>query len=487
MSISTGCKYLASAVSMLAVGTAAFALQTPPPAPAPGAVPPGTRPLLQRAVLPGTVAGPVANTSPTNISGAKIHFDATVYDFGKVMAGEQVKHTFYFTNSGREDLVLHNVQGTCSCTVLGDWTRQVKPGDYGQIPVAFNAPNYSYAATKVIQAVCNDLSQPGGVFPLQLKGIVWKPIETIPAAATLLTGPDSPYASATLRITNHLDQLLVLSAPVSSNPLLGAELRTNTFGWDYQLIISNTAPLANLGTQGSINLKTSVTNIPLLAITTYASSRPPLTVVPMRIDLGQPPLATNQLKYLTIINNSTNPVALSEPSVNAAAVNVKAAGAPAPPGDSVKPGSSLEAVDVKITETQRGRYFTILLKFPTGFELPAGQHGSFTIKTTNPRAPLVTVPIYQALHSTPRSASNPAVLRRPASPIPGTMAAVPRPPRPNARPAFFPVSPPARAAGASPTNHVATTNSAGQASPPAEAAAASSTNGPPLPPVPRIP
>ena len=289
MSIWTRCKYLALAVSMLAVGTAAFALQTPPPAPAPGAVAPGTRPLLQRAVLPGTVAGPVANTSPTNISGPRIHFDATVYDFGKVMAGEKVKHTFYFTNSGREDLVLHNVQGTCSCTVLGDWTRQVKPGDYGQIPVAFNAPNYSYAATKVIQAVCNDLSQPGGVFPLQLKGIVWKPIETIPAAATLLTA-----AGFSVRFSHppHYQP----PGPASGALCPGEQqppLRRRAE--DQHLWLGLPAHYLQHGGPGkprhagSINLKTSVTNIPLLAITTYASSRPPLTVVPMRIDLGQPP------------------------------------------------------------------------------------------------------------------------------------------------------------------------------------------------------
>ncbi|MGA2657941.1 MAG: DUF1573 domain-containing protein [Verrucomicrobiota bacterium] len=432
MSIATRLGYLVSTISMLVVGTAAFALEpplpVPGPAPAAGGAPVGTRPLPPGMVLPGTTANPVAGTSPTNISGPKIQFDATVYDFGKVMSGEQVKHTFYFTNTGCQDLILNNVQAACGCTVVGDWARQVKPGDSGHIPVAFNTSNYSYPVTKVIQVICNDRSQSGGAFPLQLKGVVWKPINVIPAAASLLLRSDAPYASATVRITNSLEQLLVLSAPESSNPLFGAELRTNTFGREYQVIISNTAALPPGNLQGHISLKTSVTNIPVIDITAWANSQPPLSVVPMRIDLRQAPLATNQLAYVTIINNGTNPITVSEPSVDAA------------------------AVDVTVTQTQPGRYFTILLKFPTGFELPAGRPGTFTIKTTHPRVPLVKVPIYQAARSAARSAPVPVVLKRPAPPFARPAAVVPQPPRPSAPLAPSPVSLPADTGSASSTN-----------------------------------
>jgi hypothetical protein len=378
--------------------------------------------------LPGTVAIPVAGASPTNVPGPRIQFDATVYDFGKVMAGEQVKHTFYFTNTGCQDLILNNVQGTCGCTVVGDWARQVKPGDSGHIPVSFNTSNYSYPVTKVIQVICNDRSQPGGAFPLQLKGVVWKPINVIPPAASLLLRPDVPYASATVRITNALEQLLVLSPPESSNPLFGAELRTNTFGREYQVIISNTAALPPGSVQGRISLKTSVTNIPVIDITAWANSPPPLSVVPMRIDLRQGPLATNQLAFVTIINNGTNPITLSEPSVDAG------------------------AVEVNVTQNQPGRYFTILLKFPAGFELPAGRPGAFTIKTSHPKVPSVKVPIYQAARWTPRSTPAPVALRRPAPPIPRPATVVPQPPRPNAPLAPSPASLPVDTRSASSTN-----------------------------------
>jgi hypothetical protein len=112
------------------------------------------------------------------------------------------------------------------------------------------------------------------------------------------------------------------------------------------------------------------------------------------------------LRYLTIINNSTNPVALSEPAVDAKDVNIT------------------------ITQSQPGRYFTVVLTFPTGFELPAGQPASFTAKTTHPQFPLVKVPIYQAARPAPAA----LILKRPALLTPAPAAIIPQPPRPLAQP-----------------------------------------------------
>jgi hypothetical protein len=159
-----------------------------------------------------------------------------------------------------------------------------------------------------------------------------------------------------------------------------------------------------------------VPNIPLVDISAYASPQPPVTVWPMRIDLRQAPLATNQLAYLTIINNSTNPISLSEPSVD------------------------VGQVEATITQTQTGRFFTVMLKFPTGFQLAAGRPGKFRVKTTHPKMPLIEVPIYQFAHG----ARGPVGFKRPGPPNPRALtgAAQPQPPRLNGRPVpGFPPAP----------------------------------------------
>ena len=450
MSISARYRYGVSVLSVGLAGTAAFALQAPPPVPAP---PPAAQstPFWTPPPPSNTAAGTLAGAPPAGLPAPKIQFDSPAYDFGKVMSGQPVNHTYYFTNTGSQDLVLNNVQGTCGCTVVTDWARQVKPGASGHISVVFNTANYNTPITKLVTVTCNDRSRPGGVFSLQLKGVVWRPIEAIPPTAALALRPDVPFTSVTIRITNRLDEALILSPPESSNPLLGAELRTNMFGRDYRVVISNTAALPPGTVQGRITLKTSAANLPVITITAWANSQPPVNVVPARIDLRQAPLATNQLAYLTIINNSTNPITLAEPSVAVPGLDVKVialklglpAPTPVPAGQASGP-----VVEVTTRETQPGHYFSLLLKFPAGFELPAGQPGTFTLKTTHPRMPLIKVPIYQALRST----KLPVVLHRPAPPIPRPAASAPRPPQPAARPASPPPFPPAPTGTASSTS-----------------------------------
>jgi hypothetical protein len=369
--------------------------------------PAGTNVYHRPAPAPGAAPVPAATVSPTNYAGARIQFDSAVYDFGKVVSGEPVKHIFYFTNTGVQDLVLNNVHGTCGCTVVGDWVRQVKPGGSGAIPVVLNTANNNHPVTKLITGVCNDGTRPGGVFTLQLKGIVWKPVDVIPPALAPFIRPDVPFASASAHITNALEQLMMLSPPECDNPRFAAHLKTNVLGRDYTLVVSNSAPLPPGSAKALVTIKTSLTNPAVLSVTVWAHCQPPVNVMPDRIALKRAPLATNQLAYLTILNNSTNPITLSEPSVDA------------------------KNVDLTLTENQPGRRFTVQLNFPTGFELPAGQAAAFTAKTSHPLLPLVKVPIYQP----PRPAPPPMARRRPAPIAPGPATILQQPPRPSARPA----------------------------------------------------
>src|SRR5215510_7123219 len=86
-------------------------------------------------------AVPGVNTSNTTAAvsipavtgGPQIQFDNQVYDFEKVTAGDVVKHTFIFTNTGNQTLELTDVHPSCGCTTAGDWTRKVEPGQTGLI------------------------------------------------------------------------------------------------------------------------------------------------------------------------------------------------------------------------------------------------------------------------------------------------------------------------------------------------------------------
>lgn len=342
----------------------------------------------------GTVQSEKPTASATNAVGPRIHFANTVYDFGRARAGDPVKYTYVFTNTGDANLILTNVQPQCGCTTAGQWSRQVAPGMTGSIPIQFNTAAYSSAVFKQITVTCNDKSQ--SVLFLQLKGTVFKPLDVQPQMAVVNLSADAEKGSATVTITNNTQDPLMLWAAESNNKSFSAQLKTNALGKGYQLIISVGPPLVPPSMQAMVTMKTSWTNQPVLNVSVYASVQQVVSVIPAHITLPPAPLAATHTPSVTIQNNSTNLLSLTEASVNA-------------------PG-----VEVQIRETQPGRMFTALATFPQGFELPAGQQVALTMKSSNPKYPIVKVPITQL----PRPAMQPPAAKPP------TPAAITPPPAP---------------------------------------------------------
>ncbi|MFT5820195.1 MAG: hypothetical protein ACI8ZM_001434 [Crocinitomix sp.] len=85
-----------------------------------------------------------------------IEFDQEIHDFGSVVDGEMVKHTFKFTNTGDKNLVLFDVKTTCGCTVPEDWPKYpIAPGESGEVKVIFNSNNKVGSVNKSIRIEAN--------------------------------------------------------------------------------------------------------------------------------------------------------------------------------------------------------------------------------------------------------------------------------------------------------------------------------------------
>jgi len=85
-----------------------------------------------------------------------IEFENDEYNFGTVVDGDMVKHTFKFTNTGDKNLVLFDVETTCGCTVPEDWPKQpIPPGESGEVKVIFNSNNKVGAVNKSIRIEAN--------------------------------------------------------------------------------------------------------------------------------------------------------------------------------------------------------------------------------------------------------------------------------------------------------------------------------------------
>jgi hypothetical protein len=61
------------------------------------------------------------------------------YSFGKIPQGRPVIHVFAIQNTGKEPLLLENVQASCGCTTP-EWSREpIAPGAEATIKVGYNA------------------------------------------------------------------------------------------------------------------------------------------------------------------------------------------------------------------------------------------------------------------------------------------------------------------------------------------------------------
>jgi hypothetical protein len=156
----------------------------------------------------------------------RIAFAQPIYDFGRVKAGDAVKHTFVFTNVGTEVLEVTNVQTSCGCATTGEWTRRVEAGGTGTIPVQFHTAGFGGEMLKTVAVYSTDKTN--FLTTLQLKGTVWKPVDVVPSFAVLNILPDATTASTSVRITNNIDEhISILSHPKCSSPAFVAEIRTN--------------------------------------------------------------------------------------------------------------------------------------------------------------------------------------------------------------------------------------------------------------------
>jgi hypothetical protein len=172
-------------------------------------------------------------------------------------------------------------------------------------------------------------------------------------------------------ITNNTEVPLFLGAPHSNNRMFSAQLVTNQPGRAYQLKISTVPPLGLGSIQGQIVVNTTWTNPPTIPVTVVANVQPAVMVMPTFMTLAPGPLPNAITNSVTIQNNSTNRLTLSDPVVN------------------------MPGVEAMIRELRPGKSFAAMLAFPQGFQVPPGQQVELSVKSSNPKVPIIKVPVMQ--------------------------------------------------------------------------------------------
>ena len=90
-----------------------------------------------------------------NPKAADFKFEKEVHDFGTIKEGVQAEYTFKFTNTGKEPLVISNVQASCGCTTP-KWTKEpIKPGESGSVTAIYNSKGRPGTFNKAITITSN--------------------------------------------------------------------------------------------------------------------------------------------------------------------------------------------------------------------------------------------------------------------------------------------------------------------------------------------
>ena len=63
----------------------------------------------------------------------RVEWIKKTWDFGNITQGETVTHTFYFKNTGTQNLLIKNVETGCGCTTADYDKAPVRPGKEGKI------------------------------------------------------------------------------------------------------------------------------------------------------------------------------------------------------------------------------------------------------------------------------------------------------------------------------------------------------------------
>lgn len=96
-----------------------------------------------------------ASAEPVEKALPKMTFEEDLFEFGEIVQGEKVEHTFTFVNKGDADLIITGARGSCGCTVP-TWPKEpIRPGEKGEIFVVFNSEGKEGKQHKQITVTAN--------------------------------------------------------------------------------------------------------------------------------------------------------------------------------------------------------------------------------------------------------------------------------------------------------------------------------------------
>jgi hypothetical protein len=314
-----------------------------------------------------------------------IKFDTPIFDFGRVRSGQEIKHDFWFTNTGTGPLELTSVRPGCGCTTAGQHDRVVQPGKTGKIPIKLSTANFGGAMTKSITVTTNCTGAESSI-QLQIKGELWQPVQITPMSASFGRVPqqskDEGVLIRKLTIVNNVESKAKIDQIKVPSESFKAEAKELEPGKKFELIVSLMSPLKPGPIYGNIEMATGVPELPILKVPVNAFIVADVDVTPNQLSLPANRPSPLQ-RQLYVRNNIQTPVKVSDLK------------------------SSNPALKLDLRETQPGVAYLITVNVPVEYK-PSLGGDKITFKTDHPSLSEVSVPVMEIVTSANRPPMPPA-------------------------------------------------------------------------------
>ena len=341
-------------------------------APTPSVVPANAAEEKEAAVGPQPAPADEAGKTPV------IACDEPDHNFGKMMAGPKLEHTFKIRNAGDAELKITKVKPACGCTTAGKHPEVLAPGEEGDFSFVIDSTKlHSGVATKTITVTSNDPKTP--TLTLKLTADVTQPIDVQPSGAFFGNLYEDSVEKRAIKLTVNADKPVKLTlAEATTERKFNIELVEQEEGKLYELLVETKPPYAK-----GMHRETVVINSDLEAKKTI-----PITVTlnkPDRIDVSRdiiyipkPPTAAppnaapgGQPQVVVVQNYGPTPFKVEEATIDD------------------------PEITVKVTESLANKRYHVTVMVPGTLELPP-RGRTLVIKTNDEEKAEIKVPVLTA-------------------------------------------------------------------------------------------
>ncbi len=209
--------------------------------------------------------------SATAMAAPRLTAEAPLFHFGRIAEGSKTEHSFRFQNTGDAPLIISKVRSACGCTAALLSSKQLAPGEWGEVKTVFNSKGYRGPVTLSVHVYSNDPEQPKT--PFRLQGEVYNKLRVMPARLKFSSSKDNRPFTATIKLRNDGSSTLFLSDLKTTSGELRAELSDSRLapGQTVQMVIRLTPRDDKSRYAGYVTLRTSSPRTPSIRIPITAS------------------------------------------------------------------------------------------------------------------------------------------------------------------------------------------------------------------------